>query len=1582
MGNVLAQESTLPAEEDAVDADRSFLLLSPSTIFNDAYLMEIFDKLPAFEGTIIDDETESAEAEEKMASRMSSLDALRQLQYALRDQAPNASVSVEAFPALSYDEKRGATVDDGYHKLMKMRSRLLQRVHLAMLRDFKRGRDANGTGPDTSNYMRTPPLKEDMSITMTAFAVRMSVITMRAVSQSNPALATEMCRNLMELLDRVDATVLQRVAPGSVAEDMMRCIIDFTKDAATEWGLNDSARGEALGLLLSLGTTRGNVGDIATVAKTMLSRPAPLPEHLTLKFARTIASRRGPAKLTIPEYGFANHLVHVRQVRRPEARAPAAAAAIATDGEYLYIFDPASAELIKCGTGFHGTAGGSLVQFSAKTTVPQALDKWRKENSEEQEPSPDEESEANADQEPGVIERCWLAVCNNTLYLKAFAAHKKCALKPEEVATLSLETLQVTGIHTIDLPIAKWMKAKNVAEGIEDPETILSDRMNLATSSSGAVISGTVVSKEDEERELTEEEIGKLVAITDGTDSEPFEIECKSILIVVTLSERAEVVNYVGGFFRTTAVLDVDESSNASEEDEEEEEENNNFRGAIDVAIAGDDSYFIEYLAEDGSAFPHDGFSPVPFPDAEVTPYDPAFRLPLQPNNAEATPGEGLHPKRVRFRLAPGDDAGDVVVGAITITGQERIVDDGSIPCPGVVSDGRMLQFPVLEGNGRSQVLKVYQLPSHDLANTGSLLSEVSVEDGCLSHADNGLTGVIYGSVYSNGDYLGIVLMNEPQGEEHHGTEYVIGEKSNNLERSTRSFLMNLSSESGRLTASNGGNPVAWASEPAQWLAAPDAVAYDPINNMVWLFDALTCRSQAFRNAGPAPRLYPSALLGNISPEEMLFCEDPSLRLKAIENTASDTGVGPAAQAAILMTSLEVLSERYAPPLKKVPAQAEARFEGRVVSGTNNRTQELSFFLRGLDIIDVFSTAGIYMLLLDESLEHAEGGVRRFSTETASNGDRMADFVDSIPEGRTVMVGVAEDGYTNLIETRRGKDALVALGVRREDLNSFAKGDAFACIGRKGAKPEEVKYRKMTNPNTASVSQRLPTPCIPFTLTPDSGTFGALTSILLDNWDIFTDQSFVNEINAGGLTARRCRMRVSVLLSTLNVVGVHIYQSLQGMAAEVVRGYVGDEAIPVLNEKLLAVIDKPPDGFEGATELGAAALRFFVYGIDLFYPTAGEQTALMVDYLQQHRKGELSQSEAFVLDMLIQRASRPETLQRLLSFDGDKQDDARGQEIVPGQKRRSFTSTGADLLDSLLEIASSEYSMQLSRFSAATADSAERSAEGVSGVGASAVALLSNVAFFLLSQSAQKIIDGAERDPWGESTVAAEAEVRAREGADMLVKNMASLCRNATDLCNEAAKASDAREGKGADLAIQVDQLLEKSPVGAMLPSLVTVVALLLKFQGSKLIDGLPDVVSAIGPLMAAVKKLLLRLPPERYVAAAGAGGKISTKEEVKVLESPHPYHDNMDTFTELVFAGAKRISIAFDEQSATESGYDWVRFYKDRECNEVAHPGVDKYSGRNGDQNFCGCGGRPPLVLDQDRVYMKFHTDGSNVDW
>lgn len=43
------------------------------------------------------------------------------------------------------------------------------------------------------------------------------------------------------------------------------------------------------------------------------------------------------------------------------------------------------------------------------------------------------------------------------------------------------------------------------------------------------------------------------------------------------------------------------------------------------------------------------------------------------------------------------------------------------------------------------------------------------------------------------------------------------------------------------------------------------------------------------------------------------------------------------------------------------------------------------------------------------------------------------------------------------------------------------------------------------------------------------------------------------------------------------------------------------------------------------------------------------------------------------------------------------------------------------------------------------------------------------------------------------------------------------------------------------------------------------------------------------------------------------------------VLESNHPYDHNLDQYTPVRIPGAKRLLISFDEQSATESGCDYV---------------------------------------------------------
>jgi hypothetical protein len=98
-----------------------------------------------------------------------------------------------------------------------------------------------------------------------------------------------------------------------------------------------------------------------------------------------------------------------------------------------------------------------------------------------------------------------------------------------------------------------------------------------------------------------------------------------------------------------------------------------------------------------------------------------------------------------------------------------------------------------------------------------------------------------------------------------------------------------------------------------------------------------------------------------------------------------------------------------------------------------------------------------------------------------------------------------------------------------------------------------------------------------------------------------------------------------------------------------------------------------------------------------------------------------------------------------------------------------------------------------------------------------------------------------------------------------------------------------------------------------------------------------------------------------------------------KVLETPHPYLDNMDTEWVISIPGAKRLKIVFDSRSKTETNCDWLIFYKDS-TRSVKYG--ERYHGRNGSENFPGFGRRPPLWIDSDSCVAHFHSDGSTVDW
>ena len=170
-----------------------------------------------------------------------------------------------------------------------------------------------------------------------------------------------------------------------------------------------------------------------------------------------------------------------------------------------------------------------------------------------------------------------------------------------------------------------------------------------------------------------------------------------------------------------------------------------------------------------------------------------------------------------------------------------------------------------------------------------------------------------------------------------------------------------------------------------------------------------------------------------------------------------------------------------------------------------------------------------------------------------------------------------------------------------------------------------------------------------------------------------------------------------------------------------------------------------------------------------------------------------------------------------------------------------------------------------------------------------------------------------------------------------------------------------------------------------------------------------------------------------------GSGGGSVPIVVEKEFESPHPYLSSMDTTTEIEFPGATRLEISFDPASRTESGCDFVVFKTT--TGDCLHPETERlvsnalmvtnilvvinillhgsdsimllslplpqpypnpnltltltlskpdpnaifcrYSGRDGNQNWPGCDGREPLVLENvTSLVCHFHSDSSVEDW
>ena len=137
-----------------------------------------------------------------------------------------------------------------------------------------------------------------------------------------------------------------------------------------------------------------------------------------------------------------------------------------------------------------------------------------------------------------------------------------------------------------------------------------------------------------------------------------------------------------------------------------------------------------------------------------------------------------------------------------------------------------------------------------------------------------------------------------------------------------------------------------------------------------------------------------------------------------------------------------------------------------------------------------------------------------------------------------------------------------------------------------------------------------------------------------------------------------------------------------------------------------------------------------------------------------------------------------------------------------------------------------------------------------------------------------------------------------------------------------------------------------------------------------------------LGALQAALSKalqvegggagLLAQLQEEASWHAVGSLFVVEDPPQRGTEESAHPYSNNMNEVKCISCPGATRIRFEFDPQTKTENGCDWLYFYRDEALS-------DQIAELN-----CTGTTKPTehVTISADRVWMKFHSDGSNTDW
>jgi len=712
----------------------------------------------------------------------------------------------------------------------------------------------------------------------------------------------------------------------------------------------------------------------------------------------------------------------------------------------------------------------------------------------------------------------------------------------------------------------------------------------------------------------------------------------------------------------------------------------------------------------------------------------------------------------------------------------------------------------------------------------------------------------------------------------------------------------------------------------------PCAFCYDAKNNSIWGWNPVWAMLFLWGNDGLAPRFGPA----RPSEDQLISSVMPKFRFEAISKLDSSAEV----DVAKILCKLDEFSMMYHAPAQQSAHDTDDFYRISVVSSGMDVKDAVTpaISVRGKNCI---SQGPGFANLAVLSNDFEVSACRQYSI--ADSSMMMSDWVASLPEGSIVLVQTTQaPGSGPCLETM--SKAMQMLGYdynpnEKDQTKKLTEGCAFAMIGKKGAAPGSVPYKiAARGPRSiVHISQLLPLTPIPLSIEVTKETLGVLVDLVLEQLDQLTQVK--EELPLQSLVGR------SILLSTFRILAAHVYQLCKAVPAVERAQYFETDKLASFKNKMLELVDSPPSG-SGFEVIADAALNLFLSCIGIFFPTTEAQCSLMISYLNQYQEGTLSASEGGILAVLMERISEPASLALLMKE--NKADPQQGTSKIFGNLLQLVTDVTCKSIN--------------------TPQTEEKKKGDIAKAARDMLSYLMNHA---LSSSCQALIVGKDAASNEEAVKEAQA---ANNHLLELVQSVASNC--CTLLESAYVKASIS-----SDLPKAVDDALNGSILQSLLPTLTSIIMYLAEKAKAVNKEQMIELGSHFNTVLQKLAQLVRFLKPEKLVILAGAGGG-SVKKLSKVMESAHNYADNTHTIEKLSFPKAKRIVIVFDEQSRTEGGYDYIQFFKDEGCQERWHESPEKFCGRNGDQNFPGCGGREPLVIEGDTAWVLFHSDGSNNDW